>query len=78
MCRQAFQIDWPFILSSIESIDNKQLLSVLEEVTNYGQKITEIVDDKNFNLLHHAVLKGFHGKINFLIENALKLEKCSD
>jgi len=31
-------------------------------------RIVEIVDDKGFNLLHHAVLKGVPGKVDVLVD----------
>lgn len=47
----------------------------MKKLVQSGHKITNIADDKDFNLLHHAVLKGQHGKVAFLIETAKLLEK---
>jgi hypothetical protein len=33
-------------------------------------RITEMIDDKGFNLLHHAVLKGRHDKLQALLDFA--------
>jgi len=44
-------------------------------------RLVEIVDDKGFNLLHHAVLKGVPGKVGMLLdlfnEGAKMMEKAN-
>jgi len=47
-------------LIELESPDNYTLSKYLKNMEN---KITELVDAKGFNLLHHAILKGVDGKV---------------
>jgi hypothetical protein len=51
-------------------VTNDALLVYLKDLSDQGYKLTQIEDEKNFNLLHHAVLKGHTGKVRFLIETA--------
>ena len=67
-------VDWALIHSEIDKPVNENLLKYLKELSEQGYKITEIFDEKDFNLLHHAVLKGHPGKVHFLIETAKQLD----
>ena len=57
----------------LERKQNDGLLQYLNTLCQSGLLITQIEDEKNFNLLHHAVLKSQPGKVHFLIETAQQL-----
>jgi len=59
--------DWNVVLLELENPDNKHLGGVLRRYCSSGD-ITNIVDEKGFNLLHHAVLKSVPGKVKCLID----------
>jgi len=66
------KVDWELLFEELEQIRNDFLLEYLTKLNAGGVKIDSIQDEKNFNLLHHAVLKGQNGKVRFLIETAKK------
>ena len=47
----------------VSSLDAPLHGTVLEEIKTTQCSIAEISDDKGFNLLHHAVLKGVPGRV---------------
>ena len=63
-------MEWTRLLNEIDRVTNDALLVYLKDLSAQGYKLTQIEDEKNFNLLHHAVLKGHPGKVCFLIETA--------
>jgi len=67
-------VEWTRLINEIDRVTNDELLVYLKDLLAQGYKLTQIEDEKNFNLLHHAVLKGHHGKVCFLIETVKKLD----
>jgi len=55
-------------LAELESPEHDMLKIHLRQEIVPLSRIVEIVDDKGFNLLHHAVLKGVPGKVDVLID----------
>ena len=64
----ATAMDWNFILAELENPDDEELKHHLRENIQPLSRLHTIVDDKGFNLLHHAVLKGLNGKVGVLID----------
>jgi len=64
------QIDWDLIFEELENKQTARLHNYFVKLKGAGVLINFIQDEKNFNLLHHAVLKGLDGKVSFLIETA--------
>lgn len=62
------KVDWNFILAELESAEDDMLKLHLRSEIVPLSRIVEIVDDKGFNLLHHAVLKGVPGKVDVLLD----------
>lgn len=58
------KLDWSHLLAIMENGDDSNLIRYLEQS---NVKITTLVDDKGFSLLHHAVLKQREEKIQTLI-----------
>ena len=54
----AVKVDWPLLLDELDQSANDKLLEYLVKLNLGGVAIESVQDDKNFNLLHHAVLKG--------------------
>jgi len=52
----------------MESPINLTLKEYLNRLSEQGHNLTKIVDENNFNLLHHCVLKGNVGKLRFLVD----------
>jgi len=50
-------VSWEYLLQELDKYSNDGLQDYLKQLHNNSQKITEIIDVKGFNLLHHAVLK---------------------
>lgn len=67
------KVDWPQLISEINSPNNDALYLYLKKLVHSGQSITNLADDKGFNLLHHGVLKGFPGKLSFLVDTCQEL-----
>lgn len=62
------KVDWLVLNNQLELASSTSLLEHIKRLFAAGHKVTHLVDDKGFNLLHHAVLKGVPGKVAFLIE----------
>ena len=60
--------DWKFALNELGQESDLLLKNILKTVMI---PITELVDAKGLNLLHHAVLKGIDGKTKLLIDFAI-------
>jgi hypothetical protein len=52
----------------LENSDDLELMRHLDERVTPLTLLSEIVDDKGFNLLHHAVLKAVPGKVGMLLD----------
>lgn len=52
----------------MEETDDLILQMHLRDKVQPLTRLVEIVDDKGFNLLHHAVLKGVPGKVGMLLD----------
>lgn len=59
--------DWNFALNELSSESDLLLKNILKTVM---VPITDLLDGKGLNLLHHAVLKGVDGKTKLLIDFA--------
>ena len=59
--------DWKFALNELGQESDLLLKNILKTVMI---PITDLVDAKGLNLLHHAVLKGIDGKTKLLIDFA--------
>ncbi len=68
MLNQPLSYDWDYILEELAKEEHTDLLHHLKQGVAPLHRLTDIIDDKGFNLLHHAVLKGMPGKFGILID----------
>lgn len=66
--------DWQLLMTELESGANEGLAAA---VRSSAVKITELADEKGFNLLHHAVLKEVPGKVKALIHLATQYQNAT-
>lgn len=59
--------DWNFALNELASESDLLLKNILKTIMI---PITDLIDPKGLNLLHHAVLKGIDGKTKLMIDFA--------
>lgn len=71
---QSSTFDWQLIMTELESTSNEGLTAA---VRGSAVKITELADEKGFNLLHHAVLKEVPGKVKALIHLATQYQNAT-
>ena len=71
------QINWDLIFQELENSGNGKLLDYFAKLKSAQVRIDLVKDEKQFNLVHHAVLKGQEGKVDFLIQTAKQLFQLS-
>lgn len=71
------KVDWQLISNELDHTKNAALHEYIKKLVKSGHLVTELTDDKGFNLLHHGVLKGQPGKVAFLIETCRALQNPS-
>jgi ankyrin repeat protein len=71
------KVDWLVLNNEIEQANTTALLAHLKRLVQSGHLMTNLADEKGFNLLHHAVLKGVPGKVTFMIETCKHLQNPS-
>lgn len=68
-------VDWSLITAAIANANDSMLAECLLTLHNFGHALDGLKDAKDFTLLHHAVLKGTPGKLQFIIETVHRTEK---
>ena len=67
-------LDISFLLSELELQSSDLVKQIIKD---YGQPIIKYRDDHGFTLLHHVVLKSIDGKVQFLIDYAIKEDNAT-
>ena len=63
------EFDWAFCNSELENQDSYILMDILTECVG---PISSLTDENGLTLIHHAVLKGVEGKVQILVDFAIK------
>ena len=71
------RVDWLLLYNQIDQVSTSALFEHIKRLVSSGHLMTNLADEKGFNLLHHAVLKGVPGKVAFLIDLCKKLQNPS-
>ena len=66
--------DWEVYLHEMETFENKKLRLLIAKCP---VQIIRQVDQRDFTLLHHAALKGPHGKVKALLDLIIEIQHAS-
>lgn len=55
-------------MNELQSPIHITLKEYLTKLSMQGHKLTQLKDESKFNLLHHCVLKGVTGKLEWLVD----------